>query len=102
MSMKEEDLEIHDESPAAHACASSFPERPSLEPPFADFMQSRGIRMRFELAGSLDRPPLLFIPGATSDLRKDMSKGHLQALSKNFRVLTCDLRNQGETTPMSV
>jgi len=102
MSMKEEDLEIHDEKLEAHAPAAAFSDRPILEPPFADFMQSRGIRMRFELAGPLDKPPLLFIPGATSDLRKDMSKGQLQTLSKNFRVLTCDLRNQGETTPMSL
>jgi pimeloyl-ACP methyl ester carboxylesterase len=47
-------------------------------------------------------PPLLYIPGATSDLRGGMMKGHIQPLAKKFRLLTCDLRNQGETTPLSL
>jgi pimeloyl-ACP methyl ester carboxylesterase len=73
-----------------------------VEPPFADFMESRGIRMRFDLEGPEEAPKLLFIPGVTSDLRKEMTKAQVKGFARNFRVLTCDLRNQGETTPISV
>lgn len=77
-------------------------ERQVTESRFADLTQSRGIEMRYDVAGLSTSPPLLYIPGATSDLRKDMSKGHVQPLSRDFRVLTCDLRNQGETLPMTL
>lgn len=77
-------------------------QKQTIQPPFADFMESRGIRMRFDLYGPSDGPPLLYIPGATSDMRKEMSQIQMQILARTFCVLTCDLRNQGETEPVSL
>lgn len=100
----EEDEEIQGGYNAAPVPVPSSPDdtKRAVEPPFADFMQSRGIRMRFELMGKEDGPPLLFIPGATSDLRKEMTMSHMRPLARTFHILTCDLRNQGETTPTTL
>lgn len=70
-----------------------------IEPPFVDLQSTRGLVVKFELKGPEDAPKLLYIPGSTDDLRKTISNLHLEAFSKNFRTLTCDLRNQGQTTP---
>lgn len=73
-----------------------------VRPPFADFTASRGVRIRFEMRGSTDLPPLLQIPGETDDLRKDLTKEPLKVFSSRFCVVQCDLRNQGETRPFTL
>lgn len=69
---------------------------------FLDLTARRGLTMRCELRGSEDHPKLLYIPGATDDLRKSFTISHLNAFAQSFYTLTCDLRNQGETTPVNV
>lgn len=73
----------------------------ACKPPFI-LLPTRDLRMKFDLKGPEDGPKLLYIPGATDDLRKTLSSLHCDAFARKFRTLTCDLRNQGETTPFAV
>jgi len=73
----------------------------SVKPPFVDLRASRGVRVKFDLKGPEDAPKLMYIPGVTDDLRKTLSSLQFDAFAKKFRTLTCDLRNQGETTPFT-
>lgn len=72
-----------------------------VQPPYIH-LPSCGLRMKFDIKGPEEAPKLLYIPGPTDDLRKTLSMLHCDAFAKKFRTLTCDLRNQGETTPFSV
>lgn len=79
--------------------ASKVNVKGTIEPPFVDLQDSRGLIMKFDLKGPEDAPKLLYIPGSTDDLRKTMSNAHCEAFAQSFRTLTCDLRNQGQTMP---
>jgi pimeloyl-ACP methyl ester carboxylesterase len=73
----------------------------TVKPPFVN-LPTRGLHMKFDIKGPEHAPKLLYIPGVTDDLRKTLSMLHFEAFARNFRVLTCDLRNQGMTTPFMV
>lgn len=73
-----------------------------VEPPFADLHASRGLRVKYDVRGAENAPKLLYIPGATDDLRKSLSMLQFESLAGRFRTITCDLRNQGETAPFTV
>lgn len=83
-------------------CGAASPEGGNtVKPPFVDLRASRDLHVKFDLKGPEDAPKLMYIPGVTDDLRKTLSILHFDAFSKKFRTLTCDLRNQGETTPFT-
>lgn len=82
--------------------ANSYEQGEEVEPPFANLKSSRGLVMKFDLKGPEDAPKLLYIPGATDDLRKTLTNLHFEAFAKSFHTLTCDLRNQGQTSPFAL
>lgn len=69
---------------------------------FVDLTTTRGLMMRYILRGPEDAPKLLYIPGATDDLRKGFTTYNVDLFAQNFRTLTCDMRSQGQTEPFAV
>ena len=78
--------------------SSAWPNLPTPKPTRSGLLAVNGVELYYELHGSEEAPPLLFLLGITDECGAHMAKSVINALKSRFYLLIFDHRGTGRST----